>query len=135
MTEEKLKKYIEGKRQADGARSPFKVPEGYFDTLCDRVMAQIPEEQTLKVVKKPLRRRISPMVWKCAAMLVVGMIAGISFYVTHRSATEPSDIQLAQAEIVEQEVEPVYYDEQYYSDALDYAMVDNNEIALYLTEF
>ena len=51
MNEEK---YIE---EQVGRRNPFTVPEGYFDTFADQLMASLPERQprTKYVWLRPLR--------------------------------------------------------------------------------
>lgn len=126
MTEEKLKQYMEGNGRTQGGSNPFKVPEGYFDTLCDRVMAQLPEQQ------KPIRRTLIPRLWRYAAVLVVGVVGSACLLIPHLKGGQ--DNQLAQTDVVEDSEVGYYYDDDYFSDALDYAMVDNNEIAMYLTE-
>lgn len=123
MTEDKLKQYMES-RGHKASHDSFKVPEGYFDTLCDRVMQQLPE-------KKPIRRTLIPWIWQYAAVAVVGVIVCATLVIPH--FRQESDDKVAKANVV-QEIEQAYYDDEYISDALDYAMVDNNEIALYLTE-
>lgn len=137
MTEEKLKQYIKGQRAEGTTENPFKVPEGYFDTLCSRVMAQLPEEQAKQVpmhkeAQKAVKRTLIPRVWKYAAVVAVGAIVSLSVLIPNLSQKE--NPQLASSEELGQ-AEQEYYDEQYAFDALEYAMVDNNEIALYLTEY
>lgn len=90
-----------------GAERPFSVPEGYFDSLTDRVMSRVAQ-----------RKRRS-MVWRwSAAAILVGCIAtgGLFFERNYR-------MHLAEAD-----------DIQYIEDALDYSMIDNTSIESYLTE-
>ena len=124
MTEEKLKQYIEGKRP-QGASDPFKVPEGYFDTLCDRVMGQLPEPQ------QTIRRTLIPRVWRYAAAVVVGAVVCASVLVPHFSRNEEAQMASNQTEA---EMQRLMADEEYFNDVLDYSMVNNNDIAYYLTE-
>lgn len=127
MTEEKLKQYIEEKRKGQ-AQDAFKVPEGYFDNLCDRVMSQLPEKQ------RRAKRVTMLHVWRYAAVAVVGALVCTSVFLIPRMGNK-SNSQLASAQSeTAQETEQAYYDEEYLSDALEYAGVNNNEIALYLTE-
>ncbi len=125
MTEERLKQYIEGKRPT-GATDPFKVPEGYFDTFCDRVMGQLPEPQ------QTIRRTLIPRLWRyAAAALVVGAV--VCAGVLAPGFRKSDDVQLA-SNLMEEERERMSLDEEYFNDVLDYSMVSNNDIAYYLTE-
>lgn len=91
-----------------GAETHFTAPEGYFDSLTDRVMSRIAEHKT---------RRHFPWRWAVAAMLTGFIIAGGVLIEKQNAA------QTAAAE-----------DIQYIEDALDYSMIDNMSIASYLTE-
>lgn len=123
MTEEKLKQYIEDKRSV-GASDPFKVPEGYFDSFCDRVMSQLPEQQ------QTIRRTLIPRVWRyAAAAVVVGLIASVAVLVPQFKQGQ-EDMQLA-SNHVESDMS---LDEEYFNEVLDYSMLNNNDIAYYLTE-
>ena len=101
----------------DGTPNPFRVPEGYFDEFTSRLMTRLPEQQ------KPGKSSLISRAWRYAAVLVVALGLGITYLVTERRAA-------AVAETAQQEP----YQEDYINDALDYAMVDNSHIELYLTE-
>ena len=61
-------------QQELGKRNPFKVPEGYFEQLGDRVMASLPEcREDSKPVRKPLLVVLRPWVYAaaCATLLLV----------------------------------------------------------------
>lgn len=98
-----------------GRQNPFRVPEGYFESFDERLFARLPQQKQAKVVS--LRRNL----WRYAAAIVVVLGVGSALYWHRDSATT-----LAYSEEAAQE--------EYYNDALDYAMVDNSEIAAYLTE-
>lgn len=126
MTEEKLKQYIEGQRSSR-TTEPFKVPEGYFDTLCDRVMSQLPEQQ------QTIRRTLIPRAWRyAAAAVVVGVVACVGVLIPHLN--KRSSTQLAQDQSEVETAERMAMDEEYFNDVLDYSMLNNNDIAYYLTE-
>ena len=126
MTEEKLKQYIEGKR-SQGMTDPFKVPEGYFDTLCDRVMSQLPEQQ------QTIRRTLIPRAWRyAAAAIVVGAVACAGVLVPQFKRGQDTTQLASNNEILD--IESLMQDEDYFNDVLDYSMLDNNDIAYYLTE-
>ena len=91
-----------------GADTHFTVPEGYFDSLTNRVMARIAE-----------RRRRRRLVWRwAAAALLAGCVAAGGLLFENRYKT-----QMADADNI-----------QYIEDALDYSMIDNMSIESYLTE-
>lgn len=126
MTEDKLKQYIEERRQGK-ACEPFRVPEGYFDNLCDRVMSQLPEQQVRT-------KRISMVrVWRYVAVAVVGALVCTSVLLVPQLRQSEKPLTYAGTEELF-EVDQAYYDEDYLVDAMEYAGIDNNEIALYLTE-
>lgn len=54
----------------------FKTPEGYFDTLADRVMQQLPENKEIKII--PLYRRAKVWIPAVAAVLIIAL--GLTFY-------------------------------------------------------
>ena len=101
--------------ELEGQQNPFRVPEGYFENFNERLLARLPQQQSRRVV------RLMPRVWRYAAAIVVVMGVGSALYLNHK--TTPS---IAINDEVTQE--------EYYNEVLDYAMVDNMEIAAYLTE-
>ncbi len=110
MTQEEIKI-----TELGGKKNPFRVPEGYFESFDERLFARLPQAKQTKVVS--LRRNL----WRYAAAVVVVLGVGSALY-WNRDKTST----LAYSEEAAQE--------QYFNDALDYAMVNNMEIAAYLTE-
>lgn len=90
-----------------GAERVFTVPEGYFEALPGKVMSRVKQRKRRRLIWR----------WAAAAVLVAGVVAGGLFFESQHKE------QLAEAE-----------DIQYIEDALDYSMIDNMSIALYLTE-
>ena len=90
-----------------GAERPFTVPEGYFETLTDKVTSRIAKRKRQRLIYR----------WAAAAVLA-GCVAtgGLLFEKSYQQ-------QIAETE-----------DIQYIEDALDYSMIDNMSIASYLTE-
>lgn len=102
-------------RKIEGQKNPFRVPEGYFDNFNERLAKRLPPMQEQKTV------RLTPRLWRYAAAVLFIVGAGIVLY------TSRSDQQsFAYSEEVSQE--------EYVNEALDYILVDNMEIAEYLTE-
>lgn len=106
-------------------RNPFKVPEGYFSTLPERVMQSInQEEQAQKLSLVRRRRGLFLMRMGIAAALTgVFIFAGMLAH-QHRSAVTSG----ADAVNFAQQLDLDYNDE-----TLEYAMLDNNDIEYYLT--
>ncbi len=106
MKEEELLRSITGTKP-----TPFRVPEGYFDTLTERITSSLP----------PIRRKRPTLrLWKYAAATLFLIAAGAALTLTTRK-----NAQTAQAEQAER---------QYLDDALDYAMITSDDIEFYLTE-
>ena len=100
-----------------GRENPFTVPEGYFDSLTERVMQQLPQQQG-KAPVVSLRR------WLYAAACVVCLfVVGTVAYTSLDSDSQ----QPLLSETVETTVTDDYLDE-----AADYAMIENHDIYLCL---
>lgn len=135
MTEENLKKYLAEKSAAEHpntecqAPSPFKVPDGYFDTLCDSVMSKLPEA---KEKKKPYLLQLPKRFWQHAAATLFA-VATISLAL-YEAFLNKAD-QVAVNTTISDDIIQSYEDDSYVNEALDYAMIDNSEIAAYLTGY
>ncbi len=92
-----------------GASAPYRAPKGYFDTLPTRVMDKV----------KARRHRLMAIRWGAAAVLT-GCVATAGFVLASRKPQRMTQGDPAHT--------------QYIEDALDYSMIDNTEIAYYLTE-
>ena len=115
-------------RKQCGNGNPFKVPEGYFEQFAPRLMNRLPEKEA-KPARHPLRPTWQKTAWYAVAATVCGaMCLGIFHLKSVRHADRQTPSQTAWTAETE---EP---DDAYINDALDYAMVSNQEIALYLTE-
>lgn len=109
-----------------GKNNPYTVPEGYFDTLSVRVMANIPTEE-VKII------RITPQhkpIWIKWTGLVAACMAGalICINVYDYSNQSRKTQLMSNAPTTEKT-----YDEQYQEEVLDYAMVDYNDVYNYLS--
>ena len=113
MNEEK---YIE---EQVGRRNAFTVPEGYFETFTDQLMASLPERQqhAKQVWLRPLRYAAA-VVCVCA-MGAMGWFALSSY---------PDVRQPMQAEAVQMSSDAEF------EAAADYAMIDNYDIYACLSE-
>ena len=121
---------------------PFSTPEGYFEDFTQRMMARIATEekakeervtaeaaqpsaqQTAKVIS--LFSRTSKFVKYAVAAALAGVVFGTSAYFFSRQSQDMYYLLTAMQE--------ENMDENYINDVLDYEMVNNQEIAYYLTE-
>jgi hypothetical protein len=84
-------------------KNPFAVPEGYFDSLTDQMMAQLPARHTETTVKRTLWKQMEPWIYMAA------MFTGISLMInTFVQRPQPLDLT-ADADI---EAFYQYYEEQ-----------------------
>lgn len=111
-----------------GNKTPFTVPDGYFEQLTDRVMSRLPEytadsqpvAATAEMQHKPaLIKRLRP--WLAAACIAAAAIGTTVYLNRGLSTPQPTD-----------EVADALYSDTYIDEAADYAMVDNQDIYAYL---
>ena len=121
---------------------PFSTPEGYFEDFTQRMMARIATEEKAKEERvtaeaaQPsaqqtakdisLFSRTSKFVKYAVAAALAGVVFGTSAYFFSRQSQDMDYLLTAMQE--------ENMDENYINDVLDYEMVNNQEIAYYLTE-
>ncbi len=121
-----------------GKKSPFTVPDGYFEQLSDRIMSRLEESQNGETTvareaslsseassaKKPgsSSRRLRP--WLAAAgIAAVAVISATLFFGKEGAITTGQDAD---------ESLTAFYDDNYINEEADYAMVDNQDIYAFL---
>lgn len=113
-------------------KGQYKVPEGYFDTLADRIMANIPEtpkqeekqKKSAKIISLNTRVKIA-----VAAAIVGALISSVTIRLYQQ------DTKLANMKAkTEMPNNSETYGEEYVNDYIDYAMVDEDDIYKYLSE-
>lgn len=102
-------------------RDPFVVPEGYFDSLEERVMQRIDTMPSSKRTSRTLTFK-QFMQWSAAACVLVA--AGLMYWQYSIQTSQIDDNTL---------ISEISTDEEW-EDAMEYALIDNEEIAYYLTE-
>ena len=112
-------------------RGQFKVPEGYFDTLADRIMANIPEapkqekqKKSAKIISLNTRLKIA-----VAAAIVGAVICGTTIRL-YQQGTKIANLNTNTEMTNNSET----YGEEYVNDYIDYAMVDGTDIYEYISE-
>lgn len=115
-------------RKRCGTGNPFKVPEGYFERFTSELMGRLPEKEKKSVLFAPSRGRTrTRMAWYAVAAVLCGAMFLGTFYFQSANRTRGENPVAQYGESVE--AEDIYMD-----DVLDYAMVSNHEIAMYLTD-
>lgn len=113
-------------------KGQYKVPEGYFDTLADRIMANIPEapiqekkqKKSAKIISLNTRVKIA-----VAAAIAGALISSVTVRL-YQQDKKLADVNTK----TEMTTTPETYGEEYVNDYIDYAMVDEDDIYKYLSE-
>lgn len=117
-------------RRKFGSKEPFTVPENYFADFAERLMNELPEKNA-PVVHTPIAKVRHLRYWLATAAVVCSVaVTGAWIYLKQAAASKTPVASVAvEREInVSSETESLYME-----DMLDYALVDNSEIAMYLT--
>ena len=119
--EEIISKHLKG-------NNPFRTPDGYFDSFNSRLMQRIAEQTPATTEAKVVsihQRRMRYFRYAAAAVITgVCLVAGT--YFGTRGTTPTEQMQTAANFDIE--------NEDYIDAALDYEMINNRQIAYYLTE-
>lgn len=109
-------------------QSPFRVPEGYFDTLNTRIMDKVAKQASAQKDEKPAKAKkvhMHVLRWAaaCACVLIVGASAVIY---TFKDTDTPEVPETAQQSITTSE--------DAFNQAADYTMLDNHDMYMMLAE-
>lgn len=109
-------------------QSPFRVPEGYFDTLNARIMDKVAKQASAQKDEKPVKAKkvhMHVLRWAaaCACVLIVGASAVIY---TFKDTDTPEVPETAQQSITTSE--------DAFNQAADYTMLDNHDMYMMLAE-
>ena len=108
-----------------GKENPFKVPDGYFDHLTERIMENLPEQE-IRVIDIRSRQTLwqkLPLRKIAAAVAVVALLGGGSFWALQH---EGNSKMVAHAKQHEQKA--VSSEDAAFNEMADYAMIDNETI-------
>ena len=110
-------------------QNPFKVPEGYFDTLNKRIMANVArqastEEKSEKPAQaKNVRMHVLRWAAACACVLVIGASAVLFTFKDTDTPEVPATAQ-----------QSVFTSDDAFNQAADYTMLDNHDMYQMLAE-
>ena len=108
-----------------GKENPFKVPDGYFDHLTERIMENLPEQE-IRVIDIRSRQTLwqkLPLRKIAAAVAVVALLGGGSF-----RAWQHEGNSKVVAHVKQHEQKAVASEEAAFNEMADYAMIDNETI-------
>ena len=113
-----------------GKENPFKVPEGYFDTLSSQIMAKIEAEGVAPRDIKTGKEKRAKVVWLrpvlYAAASVCALFISVVAYQSHsdKGTAAPTQTVVANNQMLM---------DDYFDEAADYVMLDNQDIYAYLS--
>lgn len=108
-----------------GKENPFKVPDGYFDHLTERIMENLPEQE-IRVIDIRSRQTLwqkLPLRKIAAAVAVVALLGGGSFWAWQNEGNSK-----VVAHVKQHEQKAVASEEAAFNEMADYAMIDNETI-------
>ncbi len=103
----------------------YRVPEGYFSTLNKRIIDAIPED---KPQRKGGRILFMPRMKYAAAACFTAAIMGVGALAFHLHGSGKATITAAT------DTQQEAITDEYVADFMDYAMVDDKDVYLYLAE-
>ena len=110
-------------------QNPFKVPEGYFDTLNTRIMENVArqastEEKSEKPAQaKNVRMHVFRWAAACACVLVIGVSAVLFTFKDTDTSEVPATAQ-----------QSFFTSDDAFNQAADYTMLDNHDMYQMLAE-
>ena len=107
--------------------NPFTVPEGYFESLTQRVMDNIDlQEQTNVVALKPTKHSY----WKVWVSGIAACAAGTLLCINIFDKEQPD---IKHTALLNEQTEEAYNYDRYQMEVMNYAMVDYNDVYNYLS--
>ena len=108
-----------------GKENPFRVPEGYFDTLSSQIMAKVEAEGVAPRDIKAGKEKRAKVLWLrpvlYAAASVCALFISVVAYQSHsdQGAAAPTQTVVANNQMLM---------DDYFDEAADYVMLDNQDI-------
>lgn len=108
-----------------GKQNPFKVPDGYFEHLTERIMENLPEQEVpvIDIRSRQTLWQKMPLRKIAAAIAVAALLGGGTFWTLQH---EGDSKMLAHAK--KHELKTVSSDDAAFNEMADYAMIDNETI-------
>ena len=112
-------------RQKMGERNPFTVPEGYFDTLASQIMAKVEAEGVEARDIKTGKEKRAKVVWLRPVLYAAASVCALFVsVVAYQSYSEQGVAAPTQNVVANNQVMM----DEYFEEAADYVMLDNQDI-------
>ena len=113
-----------------GRENPFRVPEGYFDTLSSQIMAKIETEGVEARDIKPGKEKRAKTVWLRPVLYAAASVCALFIsVVAYQNYSEQGVAAPAQNVVANNQM----MTDDYFDEAADYVMLDNQDIYACLT--
>ena len=108
-----------------GRENPFRVPEGYFDTLASQIMAKVEAEGVEARDLKAGKEKRAKTVWLRPVLYAAASVCALFIsVVAYRSYSEQGVAAPAQNVVANNQMMM----DDYFDEAADYVMLDNQDI-------
>ena len=108
-----------------GKENPFRVPEGYFDTLSSQIMAKIETEGVEARDIKPGKEKRAKTVWLRPVLYAAASVCALFIsVVAYQNYSEQGVAAPAQNVVANNQM----MTDDYFDEAADYVMLDNQDI-------
>ena len=106
-------------------QNPFRVPEGYFDTLTSQIMAKVDESASSVVdpLKEDKKKKSAKVVWLRPVLYAAASVCALFISVVAYQSHSDSPTAAPVATVAEPQSMDYSFDE-----AADYLMIDNQDI-------
>ena len=108
-----------------GKENPFRVPEGYFDTLSSQIMAKVEAEGVEARDIKTGKEKRAKTVWLRPVLYAAASVCALFIsVVAYQNYTEQGVAAPAQNVVANNQM----MTDDYFDEAADYVMLDNQDI-------
>ena len=108
-----------------GKENPFRVPEGYFDTLASQIMAKVEAEGVEARDIKTGQEKRAKVVWLRPVLYAAASVCALFIsVVAYQSHTDQGVAAPAQNVVANNQMMM----DNYFDEAADYVMLDNQDI-------
>lgn len=108
-----------------GKENPFRVPEGYFDTLASQIMAKVEAEGVEARDIKTGKEKHAKVVWLRPVLYAAASVCALFVsVVAYQSYSEQGVAAPTQNVVANNQVMM----DEYFEEAADYVMLDNQDI-------
>lgn len=108
-----------------GRENPFRVPEGYFDTLSSQIMAKIEQEGVEARDIQPAKEKRAKVVWLRPVLYAAASVCALFIsVVAYQNYSEQGVTAPAQTVVANNQM----MTDDYFDEAADYVMLDNQDI-------